>query len=109
LAIDSVTFHFDKQDVRLHEVEIEQKSAEDLAALGSVTANLLKMYSPLLRPSESKLATGRAIQTLMQTGALAGLLDDANDLKPAAYDVIDRYLKRDSIWKRIWRWAVETA
>lgn len=63
LAVDAVTFRFGKQRVRLHEIEIEAKTPR--ARLGDLARRLETMFKPALRPWHSKLATGKAIQTLL--------------------------------------------
>ncbi|MCI0475186.1 MAG: CYTH domain-containing protein [Anaerolineales bacterium] len=91
LAIDAVTFRFGNQRVRLHEIEIESKRAH--ARLGDLVRHLETMFEPALRLWHGKLATGRAIQALLEKGALQELLDDKNNLTPRALDRISRNLK----------------
>lgn len=93
MAIDSVTYRFGRQVVRLHEIEIESKAKGKTASLADVVNTLVGKYKPTLRMWESKLATGRAIQELLEDGALDKLVDQNNNLKPAAYDVIERYVR----------------
>jgi len=97
LAIDSVIYHFGDQKICLHEVEIEAKTREGAKALMIVIESLLAMYEPTLRKwIHSKLASGEAIEKLLKKGALEGLIDMNNNLKSAAYEKIDDYLKRGS-------------
>lgn len=98
LAIDSVVYHFGGQEIRHHEVEIEAKEKGNSAVIRTVAEGLVAMYGPVLRGwGHSKLATGKAIEKMLSEGALEGLLDINNNLKPVAYDKIDDYLKRNSI------------
>jgi len=96
LAIDSVVYHFPNQSVSHYEVEIEAKSNEGLAVLDLITESLIALYPVLRRWEHSKLATGGAIEKLLREGILEGKgwLDDSGQLKPAAYEWIDEYLKR---------------
>ena len=84
LAIDAVTYRFGKQRVRLREIEIEAKRAR--ARIGDLVRHLETLFQPALRRWYGKLATGLAIQALLEQGALQELLDDKNDLTPAAWD-----------------------
>lgn len=89
LAIDSVVYHFSKQNVRLYEVEIESKSKAGTAVATAVAKTLVKRFRPLLRPwPHGKLVTGLAIERLLAAGALEGLVDAGGTLLPAAWDKI---------------------
>lgn len=93
LAIDSVVYHLSGQEIRHHEVEIEAKVKGSSPVLKTVIESLVTMYRPLLRRwDHGKLATGKAIERLLSEGALEGLLDTYNNLKPGAYDRIHDYL-----------------
>jgi len=97
LAIDAVVYHFSGQETRLHEVEIEAKVEDGSAVLNTMIKSLLAMYGQTLRTwDHGKLPTGKAIEKLLREGALEGLLDDNNNLKPMAYYKIDSYLKSGS-------------
>jgi inorganic triphosphatase YgiF len=98
LAIDSVVYHFGDQQVYHHEVEIEAKAENVSTVLGAVIETLLTMYKPALRRwDHAKLTTGKAIDKMLREGSLQGLLDTSNNIKPAAYDRIDDYLKHSGI------------
>ncbi len=98
LAIDSVAYHFGDQDICLQEVEIEAKRRDVSEALQTVIESLLGMYEAALQKwAHSKLATGKAIEKLLSEGALNGLIDTNNNLKPVAYDKIDNYFKRGGV------------
>lgn len=91
LAIDAVTYRFGKQRVHLREIEIEAKRVE--ARVGEMARQLATEFAPALRVWYGKLTTGRAIQVLLEQGALQDLLDAKNNLTPRAYDRISRYLQ----------------
>jgi len=99
LAIDSVVYHIDNQAVRHYEVEIEAKIRhEGPTVIKTTIESLVRMYGPALRRwKHSKLATGKAIERLLHEGALKGLLNTRNNLKPAAYDMIDSRIKQNLI------------
>jgi hypothetical protein len=98
LAIDSVVYHFSGQEIWHHEIEIEGKAGGSSAVIKTVVESLIAMYGPALRRwGHGKLATGKAIEKMLSEGALEGLLDINNNLKPVAYDRIDDYLKRSNL------------
>lgn len=90
MAIDSVDYHFEKQSVRIYEIEIESK--ENGARLGAVVSALSEMYKPALRPAESKLAIGSAIARLVDSGSLRKLIKPNNVLPLKQLDRIVRNL-----------------
>ena len=94
LAIDSVVYHFNDKAIRHHEVEIEAKARDGSTVLRTVIESLIATYGPALqRWDYGKLATGKAIEELLNEGALEGLLDINNHLKPGAYDRIAGFLR----------------
>jgi inorganic triphosphatase YgiF len=98
LAIDSVEYNFWDQKIRHHEVEIEVKVEDGSTVIERVTKGLIEMYGTVLRRWKySKLATGKALEKLLSDGALGGLVDINNNLKPAVYDKIDGLLSRGNI------------
>lgn len=95
LAIDSVVYHFNDRTTCHHEVEIEAKVKDASPVLRTVIEALIAMFGPTLRRWDySKLATGKAIETLLSEGTLDRLLDASNNLKPAAYDKIAHLLEQ---------------
>ncbi len=93
LVIDSVSYHFGKQIVHLHEIEIESKIRNGNAAgLAKLVNDLVEMYQPALREWESKLATGRAIAELSKDRVFKKLIGRGGNLKPAALDAIGKHL-----------------
>ncbi len=98
LAIDSVVYHFSKQDIRLYEIEIESKSSTGPRVVRTVRDALVVQSGSALRWwSFGKLATGRAIETLLRAGKRKDLFDAANNLKPSAYETIAAYLTTGNI------------
>jgi len=98
MAIDSVTYTFGKQKILHYEVELESKMRDGANVVKAVSENLVKMFEPALRRWDyGKLATGKAIEKLLDEGALEGLVDGKNKLKLSAYDKIDEYLKKDKV------------
>ena len=90
LAIDSVLYHLEGQDVRLFELEIEAKSQKGTHILGDVRKSLLETFSSELRSwRHGKLVTGKKIERLWKGGGLQGFLDGST-LKPSAYDIIEK-------------------
>ena len=95
LAVDSVVYHFSGQEICHHELEIEAKTEDGHKALKILAEKLIERYKSTLRMWEhSKLATGKAIEKMQSDGALEGLFDVSNNLKPSAYDRIDHYIKQ---------------
>ncbi len=94
MAIDSVLYHFGYRDIGHHEVEIEAKVKDGSAVIKAVIEGLMAMYGSALRAwDHSKQVTGEAIERLLRQGALAGLTDANNNLKPVVYDKIQAYLE----------------
>jgi inorganic triphosphatase YgiF len=92
-AIDAVTYRFGARVVRLHEVEIESKTGAGEAALDVLADHLLAAYHPALRRwAFGKLTTGRAVEALLNAGALEGLMDREHNLTPPAYAELEKYL-----------------
>jgi uncharacterized protein YjbK len=93
LAIDSVVYHFSKQNIRFYEVEIESKSKAGAVVVNAVAKSLSVQFGSFLRLwNYGKLTTGKAIEKMLGQGLLKGLLTTDNRLKQSAYDKIARYL-----------------
>lgn len=92
LAIDKTTFLFSQQVVHWHEIEIEAKSPR--ARVDALARQLETRFAPQLRRWYSKLVTGKAIERLLEQGALQKLLDVRNDLTPTALDRVEREIVR---------------
>jgi hypothetical protein len=91
LVLDRTGFIFGTQRVHLCEVEIEARRARTRL---DVLARHLMQFAPVLQPWHSKLATGLAIQTLLQQGALEELVDADAHLTPAGLDRIRRVVEQ---------------
>ncbi len=94
VAIDSVLYHLPGVRVRHHEIELEAKAQDGLAAAQSMAADLLDQFAPALRSWHgSKLAIGRAIERLQYDGVLSQFLGRSGNLIPAVYDRLELDLK----------------
>ncbi len=90
LAIDSIVYHFDSQNVRLFEVELEAKSEKGRRILGYLSKSLTEKFRRELKSWRfGKLVTGRKIEQLLRDGALEDLQEDGI-LRPTAYEKIER-------------------
>ncbi|HZD12169.1 MAG TPA: CYTH domain-containing protein [Candidatus Binatus sp.] len=90
LAIDSVTYHFERRDVLLDEVEIEAKSKEEQHVVDDLADTLTRLIGPELKKWRSgKLSTGNKIDRLLKGGRLQSLMKDGR-LTPEAYDLLLR-------------------
>jgi inorganic triphosphatase YgiF len=92
LVIDAVTYLFGEREIRHHEVEIEAHDAAEASSLAALADDLLARFGDVLRAwRRGKLATGLAIQDLLENGRLAAHVHDGT-LRPGAYDLIERHL-----------------
>lgn len=91
LAIDTTTFLFGAQAVRLCEVEIEAKSAR--ANVGAMAQQLAALFTPALQHWYSKLATGQAIEILLRQGMSHNWLDAQSYLTPMALDQVEQKIR----------------
>ena len=93
LDVDSVSYDFDDQKVRLFEIEVESKSEKGPRVVKTVTKSLKGEYGERLRSwRHGKLATGNGISRLLKTGELRPFIDSENRLSPAAFDRLNRIL-----------------
>jgi len=93
LAIDRVTYTFEKIKVEFSEVEIEAKAPRGLPTVREVANELVSKYKPFLQQwSYGKFVTGLAIRRLLETKTLRPYLEDG-ELKPGAFQLIDRALQ----------------
>ncbi len=98
LAIDSVTYHFDGQDVRHYEVEVEEKTFGRHEQIRDVLDHLITKFGIRLREwDQDKLSTGMAIQEILRRGEMRELLTADNAMTPAAYDKLDRYFATERL------------
>jgi len=95
LAIDSVMYSIGNENIHHNEVEIEAKMPDSEKVIQVISEHLVERFKPALcKWDHSKLATGKAIDKLLDDG-VAGLLDVNNYIKPEVYDKIDDILKKD--------------
>ena len=93
LVVDAVTYRFGDRDVRRHEIEVEVKSQSGDVAMRLVIQAIVDEWGARVRPwRHGKLATGRAMEALLESGRLDHLIDSAGRLAPLAYDTIDDWL-----------------
>ncbi len=94
LVIDAVVYCLGDTNIRHHEVEIESKTEAGMRVISPVIDVLTTMFGDVLRVwDHSKLAIGFALAELLKRGNMEDLLDLTGNLKPAAYDKIDDYLR----------------
>lgn len=93
LDIDSVTYRFGEQEVHLYEVEVESKGREGHLTVRKIIKTLRDTYGTSLRSwRHGKLATGEAVERMMKSGELLGLLDSRGRLGSGAYERLNRVL-----------------
>jgi inorganic triphosphatase YgiF len=93
LSIDRVTYTFDKDKVRLSEVEVEAKATKSLGSVRAIANALVSMHQPILKQwFHGKFVTGLAIRKLLETKALQRHLVNGR-LKPDAFELIDRTVR----------------
>jgi len=96
LAIDSVEYHFQAQDVRLDEVEVEAKPSGGARVLEALREGLLELFKGELEPWRwGKLATGKMIEKMLRKGSIGGFLEGSR-LKPEAYEKLRGALEAGS-------------
>jgi CYTH domain len=79
LASDCVTYHFQRRNVKLYELEVEAKRADSAKVLTDMKTELLNGFASELIPWKwGKLVTGKMIESLLKAGTLDNLIE--NDL-----------------------------
>jgi hypothetical protein len=74
-------------------VEVEAKTTRGTEAVDTIARALMAQFGTELRKWDySKLAIGKAIERLLNEGALEDLLEEDGQLTPAAFDLVERYL-----------------
>jgi hypothetical protein len=97
LSIDDVAFLLPAGRARLLEVEVEAKGPGRLETVQAVLGALAAALPDDLRPwPHGKLGTGRAVERLLATGELEGLLDPDGRVRPAAHDRLAEFLSANS-------------
>ena len=95
LAVDAVAYRLPAATVRLVEVAAEAKGPGGLATVQALLHALATAFPDELRPwPYGKLATGRAVERLLDAGRLDGLVDPTGMLRPAAHDRLAEVLAR---------------
>lgn len=96
LAIDSVTYLFGGRGIRHYEIEVESKGQGGEDAIRDLMSALEK-YSPALKPwPHDKLITGKAVKDLSSAHeSTEAFVDRKGNLKPSAYQEIDRYIRKN--------------
>lgn len=97
LCLDRVLFTFGKGSIRHSEVEIEARSPSYGQHVKILADHLFERYRPYVRHwDHSKLATGFALERLLQTGALDVPPGEVACLVPEMYDKVADLLTRRS-------------
>jgi hypothetical protein len=97
LTVDDVAYQLPAGTARLLEVEVEAKGGGGLETVQALLRALAEVFPDDLRPwPYGKLATGRAVERLLATGRLEGLLDPSGRISPAAHDRLAEYLEKNS-------------
>jgi hypothetical protein len=97
LTVDDVAYRLPAGTARLLEVEVEAKGPGGLETVQALLAALAEALPEDLRPwPYGKLATGRAVERLLASGRLEGLLDRDGRVRPAAHDLLDEFLAQNS-------------
>jgi CYTH domain-containing protein len=79
LASDRVTYHFQRRNVKLYELEVEAKRSGSAKVLADMKIALLNQFASELIPWKwGKLVTGKMIESLLKAGTLDDLIE--NDL-----------------------------
>ncbi len=94
LEVDRVTYRFSFGEIVHWEVEIEAKAEGGGRAVSDSLQCLLDLYGRSLRNwGFGKLATGSAIERLMEKGLIGPLIRPNRGLCPEAYDLIEQYFR----------------
>ena len=97
LSVDDVAYQLPAGTARLLEVEVEAKGAGGLETVQALLGALADAFPADLRPwPYGKLATGRAVERLLDDGRLEGLLDPSGRISPAAHDRLAEFLAQNS-------------
>ncbi len=98
MALDQMTFPFREIELKLFEIELEQKSAQGGGAINFVKDFLLNRFGDeLLLWQFSKLATGIAMQKLIQDDEFLVTIDSDGHLCEDSYRLINDYFLRNQI------------
>lgn len=94
IALDEVEYRVRACQVFHNEVEIEAKGPGGAEAVAAVRAYLLQEFRPSVRPWDyGKLATGIALEALLDEAPSEDLFGANGHLTPAAYDKLEARMK----------------
>lgn len=94
LDIDRVAYYVPHGTVVHWEAEIEAKGRGDSKTVSEIMKKLLHLYGKALRRWDvGKLATGNAIEMVMDRGLMGSLIKTDGGMLPQAYDLIEVFLK----------------
>jgi inorganic triphosphatase YgiF len=97
LTVDDVGYRLPAGTARLLEVEVEAKGGGGLETVQDLLAALAAAFPDDLVPwPYGKLATGRAVERLLADGRLEGLLDPAGRIRPAAHELLGKFLTENT-------------
>ena len=97
LTVDDVAYRLPAGTARLLEVEVEAKGPGGMETVNDLLEALAAAFPDDLVPwPYGKLATGRAVERLLASGRLEGLLDRDGRVRPAAHDLLDEFLAQNS-------------
>lgn len=95
LTVDDVGYRLPAGTARLLEVEVEAKGAGGLETVQALLEALAEGFPGELRPwPYGKLATGRAVEQLLASGRLNGLLGPDDRIRPAAHEPLAELLSK---------------
>ena len=93
LTVDDVGYRLPAGTARLLEVEVEAKGSGGLETVQALLEALAEGFPGELRPwPYGKLATGRAVEQLLASGRLDGLLGPDDRIRPAAHEPLAELL-----------------
>ncbi len=101
LALDSLTLVFPQKEFYMYEIEIEARSELAIPAIQKMISDLLARFDQSIRIWEhSKLATGVAIQALMNQKQINTAIDRKDRLTLKTYQLLDDYFKNRSVRRK---------
>jgi inorganic triphosphatase YgiF len=94
LVLDLVAYQFGTREIRHLEIEVEAASPAHVEHTTAIADGLLAAFGPVLRPwNFGKVATGKALETLLCNGELEGLIGQDNHLLPVVYGLIESRMR----------------
>ncbi len=96
MALDHVVYRSRGRKVHHYEIELESDSSSSVPAVNEIASALIARYSPAARPwYRSKVATGVAIDRLIDRPGADVLLNRGNRISQDGYDAIERILSEE--------------